>query len=237
MAFFYQPERRQPFLRAPAVVLLLIGLLLAAHAARVIFFPDLAPQLLYQYGFVPARYSHEYLSSHFMNGGNVVERAIPFVSYMLLHADWTHVALNSIWLLPFGSMVARRYGGLLFLLLFLVCGIAGAAVHLALNWNSTSPVIGASAAISGMMGVAFRVIPGPPEAPLHPLFSRPVLLFSVVWVVINIVAGVTGFGAGPGVHLGAWEAHMGGYFAGLLLAGPFDYLHGRTFDPPAGEAP
>ncbi|MBV8799683.1 MAG: rhomboid family intramembrane serine protease [Alphaproteobacteria bacterium] len=232
MAFFHQPARRQPFLRAPAIVLLLIAALLAIHATRVVFYPEAMPQIVYQYGFIPARYSHQYLSSHFVRGGSLLERAIPFASYMFLHADWTHVGMNSIWLLPFGSMVARRYGGGLFLLFFLICGIAGAAIHLALNWGSTSPVIGASAAISGMMGVAFRVTPNAPEAPLHPLFSRPVVMFSLVWILINAVAGMTGFGAGPGVHLVAWEAHIGGYFAGLLLAGPFDRVsHARRKYP------
>ena len=228
MAFFHQPASRQPFIRAPTVVLLLTGVLLAIEAARALLFRAATPQLFYQFGLVPARYSHEYLSSHFTNGGNLVERAVPFVSYMFLHADWTHVLVNSIWLLPFGSLVARRYGGALFLLFFLICGIVGAAVHLTFNWGSTAPVIGASAAVSGLTGAAFRMIPRGPRAPLLPLLSKPVLVWSTIWTLINVVAGITGFGTGPGVRLVAWQAHIGGYLAGLLLADVFDRLRGKA---------
>lgn len=224
MAFFHQQGSRQPFLRAPAIVLALAAVLLGIEAVSQLVFPDDKAQLFYQFGFVPARYSHAFLTTHSMDGGSLFDRALPFVSYIFIHADWTHVAVNTIWLLPFGSVVARRYGTVLFLLFFLLCGIAGAAFHLVLNWGSTSPVIGASAAVSGLMGAAFRMMPEGPYAPLHPLFSRIVIVWSVVWIALNVVVGVTGFGTGPGVHTVAWEAHIGGYFAGLLLAGPLDAL-------------
>jgi membrane associated rhomboid family serine protease len=199
------------------VVLLLIGLLAGIEALREFVFAAKTPELFYQWGFVPARYS-----PGFWLGGGVFERAIPFVSYMFLHADWTHLLVNCIWLLPFGSLVARRYGTLPFLGFFLLCGIIGAGVHLACNWGSTSPVIGASAAVSGLMGAAFRMLPHGPNAPLQPLFSSTVLLWTAVWIALNVFAGLTGFGVGPGVQTVAWQAHIGGYFAGLLLAGPFD---------------
>lgn len=227
MASFYQPKARQPFLRVPATVLALTVLLVAIEAARELFFRDATPRLFYEFGFVPARYSHEFLLTHGMNGGSLFARALPFVSYMFLHADWTHVLVNSIWLLPFGSVVARRYGGALFLLFFLICGVIGAAVHLCFNWGSPGPVIGASAAVSGLMGAAFRMMIRGPRAPLVPLLSKPVLLWSIIWVALNVVAGMAGFGTGPGVKLVAWQAHLGGYFAGLLLADVFDRLRGK----------
>jgi membrane associated rhomboid family serine protease len=52
-------------------------------------------------------------------------------------------------------------------------------------------------------------------------------LWSAFWIIINVVAGLTGLGTGPGIQLVAWEAHIGGYFAGLLLAGPADWLRRR----------
>jgi membrane associated rhomboid family serine protease len=227
MAFFHQPGARQPFLRAPVIVLLLAGALLAIEGLVQFAYRYDQERLFYEFGFVPARYSHAFLAAHLMNGGDLFDRALPFVSYMFIHGDWTHVAVNTIWLLPFGSVVARRYGALVFLLFFLLCGLAGAVFHLALNWGSTSPVIGASAAVSGLMGAAFRMIPEGPYAPLHPLFSRVVIVWSVMWIVLNVFVGLTGFGSGPGVHTVAWEAHVGGYFAGLLLAGPLDALQAR----------
>jgi membrane associated rhomboid family serine protease len=90
------------------------------------------------------------------------------------------------------------------------------------------PVVGASGAVSGLMGAAFRFIfIDPRTTPVWPparlsLTSRPVLLASAVWIVLNIVLGVTGFtpdGFGRAI---AWEAHIGGFLTGLLLFPLFD---------------
>ena len=172
-------------------------------------------------------------SVHNADPGGWLERAVPFVSYMGLHNDLTHLVINSLWLLAFGPIVARRFGGLLFLLFFLVCGVAGAATHLAFNWGSLVPVIGASGAISGLMAAGLRLQPS--QAPwahageerLAPIFSRQIVMFTIVWLAINLVFGITGLGMGGETGQVAWQAHMGGYFAGLLLTGPFDRLRPR----------
>ena len=216
---------RQPFLRAPPAVIGLIVILLGAHAVRIFGFPHPGTSWFFEYGFVPARYSHAYLDSHSLNPGNFLERALPFITYMFLHANWTHVVINCVWLLAFGPIVARRFGTLRFLVFFLLCGIAGAALHLALNWGSDAPVIGASAAVSGLMAAGFRMLPEPaPDQPLAPIFSPRILVWSALWTAVNAVAGLTGLGTGGQVELVAWQAHLGGYAAGLLLAGPFDSL-------------
>jgi len=225
MTSFRESGTRQPFLRAPAAVIGLIVVLLGAHAARVFGFPPSGTRWFFQYGFVPARYSHAYLDSHGINPGNFLERGLPFITYMFLHANWTHVAINCVWLLAFGPIVARRLGTLRFLVFFLLCGIAGAALHLALNWGSDAPVIGASAAVSGLMAAGFRMLPEPaPDQPIAPIISPRILIWSALWTAVNAVAGLTGLGTGGQVELVAWQAHLGGYAAGLLLAGPFDSL-------------
>jgi membrane associated rhomboid family serine protease len=105
--------------------------------------------------------------------------------------------------------------------------------HLATNWGSNDPVIGASGAISGLMGVGIRVlwgrvwIEGEPFPRLAPLLSRQVIVFSLFWVLGNVLAGYTGIGTGGAVGLVAWQAHIGGYFAGLLLASLFDVFARR----------
>jgi membrane associated rhomboid family serine protease len=238
VAFLRETGRPQPFLRAPSVVLWLILVLVGAHALRVFAFAHDTDTIFLTYGFVPARYSHAYLEAHGINPGSFLERALPFVTYMFLHGSYMHVAINSVRLLAFGPVVARRLGSLLFLLFFLVCGIAGAAVHLACNWESAAPVVGASAAISGLMAAAFRMLPVPGHdqwRPLAPVFSPRILLWTGLWVVVNIIAGVTGLGTGGEVQLVAWQAHLGGYAAGLLLAGPFDAL-ARGLVRPVREA-
>jgi membrane associated rhomboid family serine protease len=238
MAFLQSAPPRQPFFRAPSVVLWLIGGLAALHLARVTRPGDQPQSLVYEFGLYPLRYSRAFLESHMANPGTVWERAVPFVSYLGLHNDWTHLVINCLWLLAFGPIVARRFGSMLFLLFFIVCGVAGAVVYLAFNWAGTVPVVGASGAISGLMAAALRMLPGqtpwalPGETPLAPLLSRQILIFTAVWAAINLLTGVTGLGMGGESGLVAWQAHLGGFFAGLLLCGPFDSLRPRAVGVP-----
>jgi membrane associated rhomboid family serine protease len=242
MAFLQPHAPRQPIFRVPLVVLILIALLAAAHVARTLALPQQSEAWINQYAFIPARYSQAFLSQHGIDGGSLIERGIPFLTYMFLHNDYTHLAINSLWLLAFGPIVARRFGAVLFLMFFAVCGVAGAAAHLAFNWGSLEPVIGASAAISGLMAAGMRLLPtqrpfvpgeGPPaESPMLPIWSRQIILFTVMWAVLNVVAGYTGFGMAGEVGLIAWQAHLGGYAAGLLLSGPFDALRPQAVGHP-----
>jgi membrane associated rhomboid family serine protease len=233
MAFFQDPAR-QPFLRVPPAVICLIAILIGLHALRVVLFAPDSTQtnyILNTYGFIPAWYSPSFLAEKSAIPRGLIHQALPFVTYMFLHGSWAHVLINCALLLAFGPVVARRFGTTLFLAFFLVCGVAGALAHLAVYWGSTEPVIGASAAIVGLMGASFRMFPFDPvqsdAAPLEPILSTRILVWSAVWLLINVVAGVTGLGAGGGINVVAWVAHMGGYFAGLLLVGPADALARR----------
>jgi membrane associated rhomboid family serine protease len=227
------PWTRQPMFRAPAVVISLIAILIAAHGARAMMPANLSAELINQFAFIPARYSQVFLASHTVDPGGWLAQIVPFASYMALHNDATHLIINSLWLLAFGPIVARRFGGFLFLLFFLTCGVVGALTHLAFNWGSPVPVIGASGAISGLMAAGLRLLPA--QAPwaqageerLAPIFSRQILVFTLIWMGINLVAGLTGLGIGGEAGTIAWQAHLGGYLAGLFLAGLFDKLRLR----------
>lgn len=241
MAFLQEPER-QPFLRVPAATAGLVIVLVLAHLARTLAPAPISQAILDNYAFFPARYSHAFMAAHGGASQSFFDQAIPFVSYIFLHAGFTHLAINCAWLLPFGSIVARRFGTLLFYAFFLACGAAGAFAHLLANWGSMEYVVGASAGISGLMGAAFRIIAlVQPQffaasagdgsrfrPPLAPILSTRLLVWSAVWIGINVAAGITGLGAGPGPVLIAWQAHIGGYLAGLVLAGPFDRLAKRA---------
>lgn len=245
MAFLQDPAR-QPLLRVPAATIGLLVVLIAAHIARILAPAERSAIILADYALIPARYSKTYLAANGLDPGTLWDRAVPFVSYIFLHANFTHLAINCIWLLPFGAITARRFGALSFFAFFLLCGVAGALLYLAFHWGSPEPVVGASGAISGLMGAGFRMLPMPGEfAPeneasadgtysppaqrkLAPIFSRRILEWSALWIAINVVAGVTGWGTGPGVQLVAWQTHIGGYIAGLVLAGPFDALRFRA---------
>jgi membrane associated rhomboid family serine protease len=234
MAFLMPHAPRQPVFRAPASVIILILVVVGAHVARTLVPAAESLAWINQFAFIPARYSQAFLSQHGIDGGSLLDRSLPFVTYMFLHNDYTHLAINCLWLLAFGPIVARRFGTALFLIFFTLCGIIAAATHLAFNWGSLEPVIGASGAISGLMAAGMRLLPterppwaaeGPPaEAPLLPIWSRQILLFTLMWVALNVAAGFTGLGMAGEVGLIAWQAHLGGYAAGLLLSGLFDRL-------------
>jgi membrane associated rhomboid family serine protease len=228
MAFLHPGPARQPAFNVPAVVLGLIALLAALHGARVLLPPAEDANVIDTFALIPAR---------LLSPVPLWDKLMPFVTYMGLHGDWTHVGINCLWLLAFGPVVARRFGAPVFLLFFLACGIVGAVFSLAFLWGINAPMVGASAAISGLMGAAIRMLPGrfawahPGEAPLAPLWSRPVAVTSAIWVVTNVAAGTLGLGLAPEGQIIAWQAHLGGYFAGLLLAGVFDRLRPRALVP------
>lgn len=219
---------REPAFRAPASVLVLIALLVAAHAARVLPSAAFADRIVGDYALDPAVYLAHY-------PGVWLDRLVMPFSHIFLHADWTHLAVNSVWLLAFGPPIARRFGGPAFFAFFLLCGLAGAAFFVAFDWGQNTGAIGASGAVSGLMGGAIRMVDirrpnlDTTGMPLLSLFSRQVLSFSAIWLVVNFAVGVIGLGAWGALQAIAWQDHMGGYFAGLLLAAPFD----RFFGPAA----
>jgi membrane associated rhomboid family serine protease len=244
MAFFQDPNQRQPFLRVPAVVLFLIAALIGVYLMQIYVIAPPGSGIVDEYAFIPALYSRHFMSAHYLPPKSFFNLAIRFVSYIFLHGSWTHLMINGVWLLPFVAIVARRFGALLFLVFFLICGAAAAAAFLASKWGVAEPVIGASGAIAGLMAAGFRLIdypysPGTRPGAMAPLLSPQVLLWTALTVAIFVVFGITGFGTGPGPQVIAWQAHIGGFFAGLLLAGPFMALRHRMVgqvelaDPPA----
>lgn len=219
MAFLQSQPPREPFLHAPASVLWLIAALVLVHL--VVTLVPVSDEALLPFAFVPARYAE---------GAGLLSLIVPLVSHMFLHADYVHLTINCLWLLAFGPIVARRYGAAMFLSFFLICGTAGALTHLALNWGSMDPVIGASGGIAGLMAAGFRMLRWPSTPPgrrLAPILSRPILMFTAIWLATNLLFGVTGFGTGQIGQQIAWQAHMGGYLCGLFCIDLLEHLHLR----------
>ena len=140
----------------PTIVVAVLALLALIHAVRMLLLTDDQDiQFLLSFAFIPARYDLSVLLDGALPGGFGAE-IWTFVTYSLIHADWTHFGVNAIWLLPFGSAVARRFGALRFIAFFVVTATAGAVLHLATHAGEQYPMIGASAAISGTMAAAMR---------------------------------------------------------------------------------
>lgn len=224
MAFLREPQRPgEPIFRAPASVIVLIVVIAVAHVLRVLASASFADAMVEHLALVPARYATWPPDARAFG-----DAAVPLLGYIFVHANATHLIVNCLWLLAFGAPVARRFGTAPFLTLFFVSGLAGAFAHLAGNWGSTDAAVGASGAIAGVMAAGIRAVPlgvapqRKTRPDILPLTSRQVVVFSAVWVVANLVTGLTGIGSLPGVELVAWQAHLGGYAAGLFLASPFE---------------
>lgn len=226
---------RQPVLNLPPVVSVLIAVLLAIHVVRVFWLSQNADiQVLLDFAFIPLRTFQPDVLGDMAPGG---ARLWSFLTYAFLHADWAHVGINCVWIAAFGTPVARRFGAMRFLALSAVGAIAGAILHLAINPNSMVPMVGASAAISAQMAAACRFVfqpggplwgyqgPGVRHLPASSLVEvfrdRRAVTFIAVWFGINLVFGLVG---GGGLSSGAiaWDAHIGGFVAGLLLFPLFD---------------
>lgn len=162
--------------------------------------------------------------------GDVAQGRWPgLVTALFIHGGWAHAGMNAAGALAFGAPVARvlgtrGLGPLSFALFYLVCGVLAGLGYVALNLHSSAAVIGASGAVSGLFGAASRLIEHKPG--LSPFASRTVVGFAAAWLVTNLVMGLTGFAPGMGAVQVAWQAHVVGYGAGLVLIEPWIRLFG-----------
>jgi membrane associated rhomboid family serine protease len=239
----FAEEGRQPIFNLPPVIVMCLAVLFGIHLGRMLLLSSEADfDLVLRFAFIPLRVLEpEELGSVVPGGPGAALWS--FVTYAFLHADWTHVVFNGLWLAAFGAPLAWRFGTSRFLLFSLVGAVAGAVLHLAVNLHDIQPMIGASAAISAQMAGASRFVfsaggplgglrgPGAfslPAAPLKVIMrDRNVLIFLGIWFGLNILFGVVGMGTAFGAQSIAWEAHIGGFIAGLLTFSLFDPVDRR----------
>ena len=230
----FQMSAREPILNVPRAVTLAAGAMIAMQLVMSVLPVDTGLTVFLTFAMIPARYSGAVSDLP----GGYLSAVTSFVTYMLVHGGWLHLAVNVLWMLAFGTAVARRMSMASFFSFSILCGIAGALTHLVLHWGEMSPMVGASAAISGQMAAALRFTffarGGPPgqvpdfaHVPLASLTEvlrdGRVMGFIVFWLVLNAYFGMNAvsFGSGPDGEI-AWEAHIGGFLCGLLVFGFFD---------------
>ena len=148
------------------------------------------------------------------------------ITHMIVHGSWMHVLMNSVGIIAFGAPVARDLSRgvapLAWIALFIVCGIAGALGYAAVNMGSAIPMIGASGALFGLIGASLRLMAGP--GILISLFHPMVIRSAVAWLAVTVLVGLAGgFLAGDSARV-AWEAHLFGFLAGIVLIGPIHAL-------------
>jgi membrane associated rhomboid family serine protease len=207
-----EPARPEPAVRAPAAVAVLVFGLMGLFALQ-----SMADQEAVQdaFGFAPR--------------GLAQGEWTGLLTSMFVHGNWPHVMLNAIGALAFGAPVARLLGASLggavrFYIFYMVCGVLSALGYAALHLNDPAVLVGASGAVSGLMGAASRLIDR--RENMAPFGSRTVIGMAVSWLVINLLMGFGGLEAVSGGAAVAWEAHLFGYAAGLLLIEPAARLAG-----------
>lgn len=218
--------RREPVFNLPGVVTAIVAVCVLVHLIRSYVLTDAQDlALILRFAFIPLRYSGDYTLDLYAFVGPV--------SYSILHGGIAHLVVNMIWLAAFGSPLANRIGAARFLAFWVFTSLAAVGLHYMLHPLDAAPLVGASGAISGMMGaaarfgfrierIAGRAAFGGPILSIPAVFrSRATVTFLAVWLAVNLLMGI-GFGA-PGVDARiAWEAHIGGFLAGFLAVRPFD---------------
>ena len=211
------PDRRsapEPVFNAPWPALALVIVIIGGYALQT----RLSPGLTEAFVFTPAQ-----LSAGEWRG---------LFTAIFLHGGWAHAITNAAMALAFATPLARFFGegprgAFAFFAFYLLCGALGNLGYAALHPGSAAGIVGASGAVSGLMGAVARLIGG--HGRLGGLTSPPVLGMGAALLAVNLLIAVLGGGWVPGANGAgiAWEAHLAGFAAGLLLAGPFALLAGR----------
>ncbi len=206
----------------PAVNILIIGLNIIVFLWELIQGPHLE-EALFIFGLVPIRYSNPELSTHF----TTFQQFLPFLTSMFLHGGFLHILGNMWFLYIFGDNIEDRLGHIRYLIFYIFCGVAAGLVHLLTNWDSKIPTIGASGAISGVMGAYLLLYPRARIMTLIPIFfffqfvEIPAFIFLGYWLFLQLFsASLTPSNVG-GI---AFWAHIGGFISGLIFIKIFNAI-------------
>lgn len=196
-----------PMINLPPVTKLMFATIFLVHLITQVFLSYPAQyDVMMHLGFIPAEYT----------GGmpfSIWSLTSPF-TYALLHGSWTHLLLNGLMLLAFGSGMERWIGGKRMVVFFILCSVTSAFVHLLFYPDSDSPVIGASGGLSGMFA-AMLLLMRQSGAGMTGRYG--IWPFVALWIGISVIFGMM---QAPGGGTVAWAAHIGGFLAGFAFLKP-----------------
>lgn len=205
----------QRLINAPWAAAFVASVIVGGYALQTQFQPQ---SVMMSFGFSSA----DLYEGHFLR----------LLTYIFLHGNWAHALMNAAFALAFGAPVARWFGERLsgaglFFAYYLSCGILAAATYAVIHPGKQVLVVGASGAVSGLMGGAARVIAG--QGDIGPILSRPVYAMGASWLVLNLLFAVAGGALIPGSGGAdvAWEVHLAGFVAGVLILSPFAWVGRR----------
>ena len=196
-------------------------LLICTNIAVFVYQMTLPPHLFKAFvmanATIPARFP-AFLAGHVSFAGAF----LPLLTSMFMHAGLMHILGNMLFLWIFGDNVDDFFGHFTYLLFYLICGVGSGLLHVLFNLNSYLPTLGASGAISGVMGAYLVLYPTSRVLTLVFIFLVPIPAVFILgyWFLIQFVEGVGSLGAiaQGGV---AWWAHIGGFLMGMVLTAVF----------------
>lgn len=198
---------------APFVTYLLMSANLIAFLYQAMLPQRMEKAFVYTFGMIPARVP-EVFAGHASFG----DAFLPLLSSMFLHAGILHLAGNMLFLWIFGDNVEDFLGHAEYLLFYLICGIGAGLAHTLTNLSSTVPALGASGAISGVMGAYMVLYPRSRILTLVFIFLVPIPAIIILgwWFLLQFLGGLGSVGAHTSGGV-AWWAHIGGFVMGMLL--------------------
>ena len=207
-----------PVRATPFVTFGLIALCVLVFVWQLRLSPSAAEAAVYLYGFLPGA-----LFGRVEVEGSVVPPVLTMFSSMFLHGSFMHLAGNMLYLWIFGDNIEDRLGRGRYILFYLLCGAIAALAQALPDMDSQIPMIGASGAISGVLGAYVVLYPRANVLVALPLlivfytFRVPAVLVLGFWFLGQLMSSLVATG-GSGVAFGA---HVGGFLAGLVLIRPF----------------
>jgi membrane associated rhomboid family serine protease len=203
----------------PVVTLLLITVNVVVFLHQISLTPSAGDVFVRTYGLVPAKISLALAGRHY----TMTEALLPFVTCMFLHGGFLHIVGNLWFLWVFGANVEDRLGSLPYLLFYFAAGIGSGIAQTLFSWGSRVPSIGASGAISGVLGAYVVFFPASRILTLVPLliiwftWRIPAVIFIGLWFAVQFLSGISSLGS-QSVGGVAWWAHVGGFLIGVVVA-------------------
>jgi len=203
----------------PVVTLLLIAANVIVFIHQISLPPHGADAFIQMYGLVPVKIQYALAGRHY----TLQEALLPLFTCMFLHAGFLHIIGNMWFLWIFGANVEDAFGPIPYLFFYLGCGVISSVTQAAFSWGSHVPSLGASGAISGVLGAYIILFPGSRILSLVPLFiiwfmaRIPAVVFIGLWFLVQFLSGIGSLGVASAGGV-AWWAHIGGFVAGLLFA-------------------
>lgn len=215
-----EPQRPEPIFNAPWPALLAAASILVPHVL-LLRASDATVESL---ALVPREFWHGVWTGP--------------VTMMFVHGGWVHALMNSAFALAFGAPVARLLGlngrgGGIFCLFYLISGALSGVGYAAIHPDGAQAVIGASGAVSALMGAAARTMDY--EGRVGPILGPRVISLGLGWLIVNLVMAVAGGLLTMGTGAVAWEAHLIGFVVGVLLIGPFAHWAGVQPQTPESD--